>query len=129
MHKKTKDNNPDQKTRGTAQSNHISVNGKKEKINSKYLIFGKVISCKPRIPRGSTFMTKTKSPKLTVILREEAEGGYSVQVAELSGCISQGENQSEALANIREAIKGYTEAFPEEIDKLKTSEKDASIKV
>ena len=68
-------------------------------------------------------MTKTKSPKLTVILREEAEGGYSVQVAELSGCISQGENRNDALANIKEAIEGYLEAFPEEISQLKHQKK------
>jgi predicted RNase H-like HicB family nuclease len=64
-------------------------------------------------------MIKVKGSKFTVILREEAEGGYSAQVVELPGCISQGESRDEALANIREAIEGYAEAFPEELNQLK----------
>ena len=64
-------------------------------------------------------MIKIKGLKLTIILREEAEGGYSAQVVELPGCISQGENREEPLSNIREAIEGYLEAFPEELNQLK----------
>jgi len=63
-------------------------------------------------------MVKVKDAKFTVVLREEAEG-YSAQVFELPGCISQGKNRKEAIANIREAIEGYLEAFPEELDQLK----------
>ncbi len=64
-------------------------------------------------------MVQTKGRKFTVILREEPEGGYSVQCVELPGAISQGDNRKEALANIREAIEGYLEAFPEEVNQLK----------
>jgi predicted RNase H-like HicB family nuclease len=64
-------------------------------------------------------LVEIKGLKLTVILREEEEGGYSAQCLELSGCISEGETRKEALANIREAIEGYLEAFPEELDQLK----------
>ena len=59
------------------------------------------------------FVVEVKAAKFTVILREEAEG-YSAQVVELPGCISQGRNRKETLSNIREAIEGYLEAFPEE---------------
>ncbi|HKZ88384.1 MAG TPA: type II toxin-antitoxin system HicB family antitoxin [Candidatus Bathyarchaeia archaeon] len=38
---------------------------------------------------------------------------------ELPGAISQGENRKQALVNIKEAIEGYLEAFPEELDQLK----------
>ncbi len=61
---------------------------------------------------------KDKKLTFTVILREE-EKGYSVQCIELPGCISQGETREEALKNITEAIIGYLEAFPEELEKLK----------
>ena len=61
---------------------------------------------------------KVKGLKFTVILREEAEG-FSAQVVELPGCISQGKNREQTLSNIREAIAGYLEAFPEELDQLK----------
>jgi len=64
-------------------------------------------------------MVEVKGLKLTVILRKEEEGGYSVQCLELPGAISEGETKKETLANIREAIEGYLEAFPEELDQLK----------
>ena len=64
-------------------------------------------------------MVEVKGKKFTVILREEPEGGYSVQCVELPGVISQGENRRQALTNVREVIEGYLEAFPEELDQLK----------
>jgi predicted RNase H-like HicB family nuclease len=63
--------------------------------------------------------TRITQGKFTVILREEQEGGYSVQCVELPGAISQGETRREALDNIKEAIQGYLEAFPEETDRLR----------
>jgi len=64
-------------------------------------------------------LVEIKVKKFTVMLREEPEGGYSVQCIELPGAISQGENRKEALANIKDAIEGYLEAFPEELNQLK----------
>lgn len=62
---------------------------------------------------------KISQGKFTVVLREEEEGGYSVQCLELPGAISEGDTKEEALKNIREAIQGYLEAFPEETERLK----------
>jgi len=45
--------------------------------------------------------------KLKVILEPSEEGGYTVYVPGLPGCISEGENKKEALANIKEAIELY----------------------
>jgi predicted RNase H-like HicB family nuclease len=42
-----------------------------------------------------------------VVLEQEQDGGYVVSVPALPGCVSQGDNRSEALANIREAIDLY----------------------
>ncbi len=47
--------------------------------------------------------------RYTVILEREPDGGYVVSVPALPGCVSQGDNRDEALANIREAIKLYVE--------------------
>ena len=47
--------------------------------------------------------------KLTVILELQEEGGYTVYVPSLPGCISQGETREEALKNIKEAIELYLE--------------------
>jgi antitoxin HicB len=43
----------------------------------------------------------------TVLLRPEAEGGFSVLVPALPGCFSQGDTVLDALANAREAIECY----------------------
>lgn len=74
-------------------------------------------------------MVEVKGLKFTVILREEPEGGYSAQVVELPGCISQGESREETIKNIREAIEGYLEAFPEEINQLKRKKELVEITV
>lgn len=37
----------------------------------------------------------------------EEEGGYSVLVPGLPGCVSQGESQEEAIENIKDAISLY----------------------
>lgn len=47
--------------------------------------------------------------KFKVILEPSDEGGYTVWVPALPGCISEGDTLEEALANIREAISLYLE--------------------
>ena len=47
--------------------------------------------------------------KLTVVLEPSEEGGYTVIVPTLPGCISEGDSREEALANIKEAIELYLE--------------------
>ena len=47
--------------------------------------------------------------KLTVVLEPSNEGGYTVFVPTLPGCISQGDTREEALGNIREAIELHME--------------------
>ena len=47
--------------------------------------------------------------KLRVILEPSEEGGFTVSVPSLPGCISEGDSREEALRNIREAIELYLE--------------------
>jgi len=47
--------------------------------------------------------------KLKVVLEPSAEGGYTVYVPSLPGCISEGDTLAEALTNIQEAIELYLE--------------------
>ncbi|MEW6235170.1 MAG: type II toxin-antitoxin system HicB family antitoxin [Candidatus Omnitrophota bacterium] len=47
--------------------------------------------------------------KLKIVLEPSDEGGYTVYVPSLPGCISEGETEEEALRNIREAIELYLE--------------------
>jgi predicted RNase H-like HicB family nuclease len=47
--------------------------------------------------------------RYTVILEQEADGGYVATVPVLPGCVSQGDTREEALKNIREAADLYIE--------------------
>ena len=47
--------------------------------------------------------------KFKVVLEPSDEGGFTVFVPSLPGCISEGNTQEQALANIREAIELYLE--------------------
>lgn len=50
-----------------------------------------------------------------VILTPDFEdGGYVAEVPSLPGCISEGDTKDEALANIREAIRGYIAALEQD---------------
>lgn len=50
-----------------------------------------------------------------VIFTAEKEGGYSVFVPDLPGCVSQGETFEEAKKNIQEAIELYLEEADEKL--------------
>ena len=58
--------------------------------------------------------------KLQVVLEPSNEGGYTVYVPALPGCISEGDNVDEALENIQEAIELYLE--PVETDIIKNQD-------
>ena len=47
--------------------------------------------------------------RIKVLLEASNEGGYTVYVPALPGCISEGETVEDALINIREAIELYLE--------------------
>ncbi len=49
-----------------------------------------------------------------IVLEEDEEGGYVVTMPSLSGCVSQGETEKEALENIKEAIELHVESLAED---------------
>ncbi|MBN1190492.1 MAG: type II toxin-antitoxin system HicB family antitoxin [Dehalococcoidales bacterium] len=51
--------------------------------------------------------------RFKVVLEPQEEGGYTVYVPSLPGCVSQGETIQEAMTNIKEAIELYLESFKE----------------
>lgn len=59
---------------------------------------------------------KRERVKYLVTLREAEEGGYTVEVPALPGCISQGDTYEEALENIRDAIEAYLEEPGDELN-------------
>ena len=53
--------------------------------------------------------------RVRVILEPSDEGGYTVHVPSLPGCISEGDTREEALANIREAIQLHLEPVEDDM--------------
>ena len=53
--------------------------------------------------------------KLKVVLESSEEGGYTVYVPSLPGCVSEGNSEAEALTNIREAIELYLEPVDDDL--------------
>lgn len=49
-----------------------------------------------------------------VILRPGEDGYWVVECPSLPGCLSQGRTKEEAIANIKEAIRGYVTALEED---------------
>jgi predicted RNase H-like HicB family nuclease len=47
--------------------------------------------------------------KYAILLEPQPEGGYTVTVPDLPGCVSEGETEEECRANIAEAILGWIE--------------------
>ena len=57
--------------------------------------------------------------KFNVILEPAEEGGFNVTVPALDGCLTQGDNEKEALDNAREAILCYLEGL-EKVNQIKS---------
>lgn len=55
-------------------------------------------------------------PKLTrqVIIYPGEDGYWVAECISLPGCLSQGKTKGEAIANIKEAIRGYIKALEED---------------
>ncbi|HNS40824.1 MAG TPA: type II toxin-antitoxin system HicB family antitoxin, partial [Promineifilum sp.] len=52
--------------------------------------------------------------RMQVVLEPSEEGGYTVYVPALPGCISEGDNLEDAMVNIREAIELYLEPIEDD---------------
>jgi predicted RNase H-like HicB family nuclease len=53
--------------------------------------------------------------ELTIILEPAEEGGFTVFVPALPGCISEGDTKEEAIKNIKKAIELYLESDTNEL--------------
>lgn len=60
--------------------------------------------------------------KLKVVLEPSDEGGFTIYVPSLPGCISEGDTKEEALANIKEAIELYLEPVVDDLTLSSRSE-------
>jgi len=66
--------------------------------------------------------------KYKIVLEPQEEGGYTVYVPALPGCISQGETVEEAMDNVKEAITVYLESLKERgIDLPQVEEREVAV--
>lgn len=63
-----------------------------------------------------------KSHNYRIFLRKEPEGGYTVTVPVLQGCVSFGETIDEAIKNAKEAIELYIETLKEYKEEIPSEE-------
>lgn len=57
---------------------------------------------------------KEKVLKYTAIFEPAEEGGYTVTVPALPGCITEGDSFEEAVEMVKDAIKGYIAVLKED---------------
>jgi predicted RNase H-like HicB family nuclease len=65
---------------------------------------------------------KKKIYQFTAIFEKNEDGGYTVTVPSLPGCISEGDTFDEALKDIKEAITLYLEVMKKDKGKIKEEE-------
>ncbi len=69
--------------------------------------------------------------KLKIYLSDGEDGYIVAECPALPGCVSQGRNREEALANIREAIEGWleiaNEKFSESVTRGQVSEVEVEV--
>ena len=53
--------------------------------------------------------------KFKVVLEPSEDGGFTVFVPSLPGCVSEGESQEDAISNIQEAISLYLEPVEDDL--------------
>jgi len=63
-----------------------------------------------------------RSVSYRILLRKEPEGGYTVVVPSLPGCITYGGTVEEAIRMAKEAIEAYLESLRQHGDEIPTEE-------
>lgn len=63
------------------------------------------------------YLMKKENIRFDAIFQPEPEGGFTVTVPSLPGCITYGKNKKEAEAMIIDAISGYLESVNKYRDK------------
>lgn len=70
---------------------------------------------------------KRKILKYDALFEAQKEGGYTVTVPSLPGCISEGDTLKEAKANIKDAIQLYLEDLAMDGEKIPSDKKSVFI--
>jgi antitoxin HicB len=67
--------------------------------------------------------------KYRATIEQDEDGNYTVQCPALPGCISEGKSREEALANIRDAIRGYLASLKKHDEPIPPSIEEETVEV
>ncbi len=69
-------------------------------------------------------ITHTKSQySYQIVLRPEPEGGYTVMVPSLPGCVTYGRTVEEANVMAEDAVRGYLQSLQKEGERIPTEDR------
>ena len=105
------------KLRYRSRSDPLSTNDKGKMVILKEQLFydGIVVFVFSIGERTRLLTWGYEGMRLKVVLEPSDEGGYTVYVPSLPGCISEGETVQDAMKNIREAIRLYLEPIDDDL--------------
>ncbi len=64
-----------------------------------------------------------------ILLKKEPEGGYTVTVPSLTGCVTYGKTIEEAIEMAKEAIELYLESLKSHHEEIPTEDQDRIINI
>jgi len=64
-----------------------------------------------------------------IVLEQDEDGIYIAECPTLPGCISQGKTRTEALVNVKDAIKGYIESLKKHKEPIPPSIEEETVEV
>jgi antitoxin HicB len=67
--------------------------------------------------------------KYRTIIEQDEDGNHTVQCPALPGCVSEGKTKQEALANIKDAIKGYLASLKKHNEQIPSSIEEETVEV
>jgi len=67
--------------------------------------------------------------KFRIIIEQDEEGMFIAECPTLPGCLSQGKTRTEALKNIKEAMKGYLESLKKHNEPIPPSIEEEVVEV
>ena len=67
--------------------------------------------------------------KYRILIEQDEDGMYVAECPSLPGCVSQGKTRSEAVDNIKDAIKGYLESLKKHNEPIPPSIEEETVEV